>query len=242
METTHSQIELIVDGSPMRTFVARPAAVGKHPAVIVGQEAFGVNSHIKNICDRLAAEGYVAIAPELFHRTAEAGFHCAYTMYETARPHASATSVEGMAADLNAVYEFLQHDNCVRADQIGAIGFCMGGRFAFLANLELPIQVAVSYYGGGLPTLLPQVAEMHAPQLFIWGGLDKGISHEVVEEIVGAVRMAQKPYANLEISYAGHGFNCDEREAYNAEAAKEAWAITLAFLANRLKSASEQTV
>jgi carboxymethylenebutenolidase len=235
MSTGSETIALHVgDGSTMNAYVARPTGSGVHPGIIVGQEAFGVNSHIRSICERLANAGYFAIAPELYHRTAPTGATFGYNEFDIARPHAFGVTVEGAAADLRATYDYLLSDESVKKDSIGAIGFCMGGRMAFIANLELPLKAAVSFYGGGIPALLPRTSELHAPHLFVWAGLDKNITHEIREQVALAMTAAGKEFTSVVVSNAEHGFNCDERAAYNPAAANEAWAMTLAFLANRL--------
>ena len=117
---------------PMAAYVARPSAPGRHPGLIVFQEAYGVNSHIRNLTERFAAQGYVAIAPELFHRTAPAGFEGDYNDFPM--PHYRAVTNEAGEADIRAVYDWLSSSPKVRADQISSVGFCMGGRISFLAN------------------------------------------------------------------------------------------------------------
>ncbi|HYM21175.1 MAG TPA: dienelactone hydrolase family protein, partial [Candidatus Kapabacteria bacterium] len=146
MSVRHQQVVLTVsDGTTMGAYVTMPDDSAVHPGIIVFQEAFGVNSHIRNICDRLAEAGYVSIAPEMFHRTAAAGSEFSYTDFDAIRPHSSAMTVEGQTADAHAAYDWLRNQNNVEQGKIGTIGFCMGGRFSFLANLILPVQVSVSY-------------------------------------------------------------------------------------------------
>ena len=107
----------------------------------------------------------------------------------------------------------------------------MGGRISFLANASLPLRAAASYYGGGIaPALLDRAANLHAPMLFFWGGLDKHIPAEQRNAVIDAVRSAGKSYANVEFSDADHGFNCDERASYQPRAARQAWALLLEFL------------
>jgi carboxymethylenebutenolidase len=224
----------VADGTEMRAYTATPAATGAAPAIILLQEAFGVNGHIRNVADRLAQAGYVVIAPELFHRTAAPGFEISYSDFPSAAPHFQGITVEGLTADLQAAHAWLQAQGNVVADKIGSIGFCLGGRVSFLANAVLPLAAGVSYYGGGTHLLKDRAADLHAPHLFFWGGLDAHISKAQVAEVVEAVEAAKKPYINTVISYADHGFHCDERASYNPDAAKEAWALTLAFFQEKL--------
>ncbi|MBS1904926.1 MAG: dienelactone hydrolase family protein [Bacteroidetes bacterium] len=223
----------VTDGTAMQAYCAQPAGGPMRAGLIVGQEAYGVNSHIKNICDRLAGEGYVAIAPEFLHRTTGPGSVWTYTDFESARPHVMALTQETIAADLAATFHHLRSMSN-EPFPIGSIGFCMGGRVSFLANVTLPIVAGVSFYAGGMMPLLPRASEVHAPHLFVWGGLDKSITHEHVEAVAAAMKGAGKEFVSAEFSHAEHGFHCDERAAYNPRAATEAWALSMAFLRNRL--------
>ncbi len=223
------------DGPEMEAYVSMPEAKGPVPAVLVFQEAFGVNGHIRNVTDRIAKEGYVAITPELFHRTAPAGFECGYTDFAAAAPHFQALTPDALAADVMAAYDWLRTQPEVVKDKIGTIGFCLGGRVSFIANAAARFSACISYYGGGTGQLLDRVNNLQAPHLFFWGGLDKHIGQDQVDAVVAAMKNAEKPFINTVISYADHGFNCDEKPAYNPDAAKEAWAMSMAFLKNKFE-------
>lgn len=223
------------DGSTMRAYTAIPAK-NSHPApgMLVFQEAFGVNSHIREIAERFCAEGFVTIAPELYHRTGQ-GFESGYTDFESVRPHMQAVTTEGLEADIRASFQWLKSNPAVRPDHIVSIGFCMGGRVSFLANSILPLKASASFYGGGIaPGLIPRAADLHGPMLFFWGGLDKHIPREQTQSVAKALDEAGKPYINVDISYADHGFFCNERASYQPQAAREAQALTLAFFHNNL--------
>jgi carboxymethylenebutenolidase len=222
------------DQTELQAYTAFPPAAGLRPGLILLQEAFGVNHHIRSVAGRLAAAGYVVVAPELFHRTAAPGLEIAYNDFPSAAPHFAALTAEGLTADLQAAYAWLQRQPAVLVDKIGSIGFCLGGRVSFLANAVLPLTAAVSYYGGGTHLLKDRAPDLHAPHLFFWGGQDQHISKEQVAEVIGAVEAAGKPYINTVISYADHGFHCDERPSYHPQAAHEAWALTLAFFLEKL--------
>lgn len=229
----------VAEGSAMNAYVARPADGKVHPGLLVFQEAFGVNAHIRDVTERCARAGVVAIAPELFHRTVT-GFEGDYADFSSCMPHMKALTVEGMTQDIRAAYDWLLGDPQVRKDAIASIGFCMGGRASFLANATVPLQAAISFYGGGIaPALLPQVANLHATMLFFWGGRDKHIGAEQIRAVVDECKRLGKPYVNVEISDADHGFFCDARPSYNPVAAAQAWPLTLAFL-NTYTAAREQ--
>ncbi|QDA61527.1 dienelactone hydrolase family protein [Hymenobacter jejuensis] len=223
------------DNTQLNAYTAFPSTPGTYPGIILLQEAFGVNAHIRSVADRLAQEGFVVIAPELFHRTAAPGLEIPYSDFASAAPHFQGITPEGLTADLQASLAWLQAQDNVVADKIGSIGFCLGGRVSFLANAVLPLAAAVSYYGGGTHTLTDRAQDLHAPHLFFWGGLDKHISKEQIASVIQALDTAGKPYINTVISYADHGFHCDARPSYNPDAAKEAWALTLAFFNEKLR-------
>jgi carboxymethylenebutenolidase len=224
----------VSDGTEIDLYTAFPEGVGSYPAIIVIQEAFGVNQHIRKVAEEYCAAGYAVVSPDIFHRTGRL-LDLPYNDFSQVMPHYQAVTNEGLIADLKAAYDFLQQQDNVVKDKIGSVGFCLGGRVSFIANISLPLAAAVSYYGGGLELLADQASEMHAPHLFFWGGLDQHITPDKVDTIINAVKEAGKEYTNVVISYADHAFSCDERPNYNALATKEAWAHTLAFFDNRLK-------
>ncbi len=226
------KVELAVsDGTRMAAYVSRPEQGGPHSGLLLFQEAFGVNHHIRSVSDRFAAEGYVVIAPELFHRTAPPGFEGSYTDFPSLRVHYEAVTTETAEADLRSAYEWLSSNAKVKADEISSVGFCMGGRVSFLANSIVPLRSAVSFYGGGIaPGLLDRAAKLQAPSLLIWGGLDKSLTPEYRKAVTDALSAQQKVYVNVEFSRADHGFFCDERAAYEPHSARQAWVLTLEFL------------
>ncbi|HXP51603.1 MAG TPA: dienelactone hydrolase family protein, partial [Bacteroidia bacterium] len=169
-------------------------------------------------------------------RTAEAGLEIPYNVdFSLIMPHFQAMTPEGMAADVKAAYDWLQQQPSVKHDKIGSIGFCLGGRVSFLANATVPLSAAISFYGGRTDTLADRAKDLHAPQLFFWGGLDKHITPESIDTVINAVKKANKPYTNVVFSYADHAFHCDDRPAYNKQAASEAWALSMAFFKNNLQ-------
>jgi len=229
------------DGSRMQSYVVRPADAGRKPGLIVLQEAYGVNGHIRDVAARFAAQGFVVVAPELYHRT---GTHVEgrYDDFAAIGPHFNALTTDTLAADVRAAHTWLSSDPEVDDARIAAIGYCMGGRAAFLANTELPLAAAVSYYGGGIATqLLDRVSKLHGPQLLCWGGRDTHIPPEQTRAIDDALRAADKPYTTVTFGEAGHGFFCDQRSAYHPDVAAEAWALTIAFLARTTGIAAPRT-
>jgi len=235
MSTSSEYVTLSVDdGSIMRAYVARPAGKPRG-GLIVCQEIFGINSHIRSIADRFAKEGYLSIAPELFHRSGP-GFESGYDDLAPGIGHMQQLTDAGLAADIRAAFDWLQNATESKKLPTAAIGYCMGGRIATLAAMTVPIVCGVSYYGGGIapspfnPGLLDRLKEVNAPMLFFWGGLDGFIKPEHVKMVTDGMRAANKPFANVEFSDADHGFFCDVRGSYNANAASQAWPMTLAYL------------
>jgi carboxymethylenebutenolidase len=225
----------VADGSTMSAYTAIPAGAGHFSGLLLFQEAFGVNHHIRDLAERFAREGFVTIAPELYHRTAPPGFEVKYTDFAAIKPHMQALTEKGLADDVCAAADWLSQQRQVRAGDLAAIGHCLGGRVAWIANSILPLKAAVSYYGGGIaPDLVKRAPSLSGPMLFFWGGLDKHIPAEQVNAVLAGLQQAGKPYTNVVISDADHGFFCDERASFNPVAARNAWALTLSFLRDRL--------
>ncbi len=225
----------VSDGTTMAAYVARPRTEGKHPGILVFQEAFGVNAYIRDVTERFAKEGFTAIAPELFHRTG-AGFEGSYTDFAGVQPHTTKLTNEGLETDIKAAYEWLKKDSQTDPQKIFSVGFCMGGRVSFFADTILPLSASVSFYGGGIAQgLLDRARNIHGPILLFWGGLDKHILPEHVRAVEDALRAAGKEFGNVTFSYADHGFFCDQRASYNELASKQAWPMALEFLRYHLK-------
>jgi len=230
----------VSDGSAMPAYVARPTSTGPHPGLLVFQEAFGVNAHIKDLAERFARAGYTAIAPALFHRT-DPSFEGLYTDFGPVMPHLTALTDAGQTADILAAYKWLTTTGGATA--VASTGYCMGGRASFLASAVLPLKASVSYYGGGIapseppmfPSLLDKAASLHGPILLFWGGLDAHVGPDQVRATEDALKAAKKNYAQVVFSNADHGFFCDARASYNPDAARQAWALTLEFLATYVK-------
>jgi carboxymethylenebutenolidase len=234
----------VSDGTEMRAYVSHPEG-RPAGAMLVFQEIFGINSHIRDITGRFAKQGYLSVAPELFHRFAP-GFECGYSEAEVqvGIQHLGKMTPAGLEADIRAAFDWVQTQG---APPTGAIGYCMGGRCAFLAGLITPLACAVSYYGGGIapyqfgPGLIDRAAELKAPILLFWGGKDYMIPPEAVQSVTGALRSAKKTFASVEFSWADHGFFCDARPNYDAAASAQAWPLTLAFLESNFAGRAKGT-
>ena len=150
----------------MRAWVARPDGQPPARGLLVFQEAFGVNPHIRDVTERFANAGFLAIAPDLFHRTAP-GFEGSYTDFPAAMPHLQAITVPGLEADVRAAYGWLERAGV--AGNAAAVGYCFGGRVAFVANTTVPLKAAASYYGGNIPPLLGRAGHLAGPDAVLLG-------------------------------------------------------------------------
>jgi carboxymethylenebutenolidase len=228
----------VQDGTETRAFIARPSGAGPHPGLLMIMEALGVNSQIRGVARRYAEQGFLVIAPDVFHR-AEAGFESSVMDWERLMPLIKSLTTESLVLDTRAAHAWLASQPNVDRSKIAAVGFCLGGRAAYLANSELPLAASISYYGGGIAQhLLDRAPTLHGPQLLFWGGKDANITPEHTRAVVDALRAAGKSFVNVEFSDANHGFfNEQVADRYNAFAAAESWAIAVRFLRDSLKLA-----
>ena len=195
-------------------------------AVVVIQEIFGVNHHIRSVCDRLAAEGYVAIAPSIFDRI-QPNFQSGYSPDEIAEARKFVANPDwpAMLRDTQAAI-----DAAAAAGPVGIIGFCLGGSIAFAAATKLSgLCAAVGYYGGAIARFADD--KPRVPVQLHFGEKDAGIPLSDVETI-----KSKRPEVEVFI-YPGaqHGFHCDERASYDKQSADIAWPRSLAFFAKHLK-------
>jgi carboxymethylenebutenolidase len=243
-------IEIDVAGSPMQAYLVKPEGEGPWPAVIVLMEIFGVNSHIRSVTERIAAEGYVAIAPNYYHRTTS-NLELGYSErdVETGRDHKEQTTREGLLVDLRAVIQLLQECQDVSLkDKIGCIGFCFGGHVAYIAASMKEIAASICFYPGGVATTSPgggeptvaHTREIQAEVLCLFGEEDPLISHEETVTIEQALRQAGVKHEIIRYSNTGHGFFCDQRPDFDASAAEDAW-IRVKSLLNRVLYAQKVT-
>jgi carboxymethylenebutenolidase len=240
MDVTGSAVQLNTSDGKMDAYVAQPKNGGNFPGVVVIQEAFGVNDHIKKVTDRIAAEGYVAIAPDIYHRESER------IIPYSEMPKAIAALqrvVDGKAMeDVGAAIAHLKSQNNVKSGSVGVIGFCMGGRLTYLAAAHHAndVKCAVPFYGGGIPmgnpSPLSRTKEIKCPMYLFFGAKDQLIPKEHVDQIKAELTANKVPFQLEVYPDAGHGFFCDDRAmSYNEGAAKDAWDKTKAFFAQHRK-------
>jgi carboxymethylenebutenolidase len=225
-------------------YLASPIDTEIHPAIIVIQEIFGVNDHIRDVTRRIAREGYIAIAPAIYQRFAP-GFETGYTIedIQIGRQYKDQTKAVELISDIQATIDYLYSLPQVKKDGVGTIGFCFGGHVVYLVSTLEDIKVSASFYGAGITTGTPGGGEPTVtvtPQIkgtiyAFFGRLDASIPKNQVDEIETELTRYQVPHRVFCYENADHGFFCDQRASYNANAAHSAWDHVLE-LFNLLKS------
>ena len=235
IKTSSSQVTT-PDGT-MPVYIAEPAAAGRHPAVIVVMEAFGLNKHIEDVTRRIASEGYVALAPDVYWRSLPDN-KVGYDELPKAIGLMQKLDDRKIVADIGAALDFLGKKANVNAARIGITGFCMGGRISFLVAAELPDRIAASapFYGGGIAGLLPKADRIKAPLHLFFGERDAFIPQDQVKAIDAKLRELKKTYKLDNYTGADHGFFCNDRPSYNEKAATDAWGKLVAFFRQSLGS------
>jgi carboxymethylenebutenolidase len=212
------------DGHALSAYVARPTS-DPVAALVVIQEIFGVNPHIRSVADAYAKDGFLAVAPALFDRI-QPGIELAYEGpdMQTARSLIPKLDPEKALTDVAAAIDYA---SSATGKKVGVIGYCFGGTIAWLAATRLHPAAAVGYYGGRIANYADETPT--APVMLHFGRQDAHIPAEEVEKI-------QAAHSEVEIHWydAGHGFNCDARASYNPAAAKEARQRSLSFLQHHL--------
>lgn len=217
------------DGAKVPAYVAQPSGKPKG-GVVVLQEIFGVNPHIRNVADGYAAEGYLAVAPATFHRV-KAGVELGYTQEDMTAGFGLKTAVEGLSGqgvmpDIQAAI-----DHAAQAGKVGIVGYCWGGLLTWRSACLLKgLSAAAPYYGGGVTSPEESARKPGVPVLAHFGERDHWIPMDTVE----AFRQAH-PEVEVHVYAADHGFNCDQRGSWDAPSAQLARERTLAFFAQHLR-------
>jgi carboxymethylenebutenolidase len=227
-------------GGSMGLYEAEPQGAARG-AIVVLQEAFGVNDHIEDVCGRLAAEGYLAVAPHLFHRSGDAVID--YEDMQTVVEHMMQLSADGLEADLDATLGHLAGAGFA-APRVGVVGFCMGGSVSLLAAARHSLGAAVTFYGGGvaegrfgMPALVELAPKLQTPWLGLFGDQDQTIPVEQIEALRTAAASASVPTEIVRYADAEHGFHCDVRSSYHEASAKDAWTRALQWFDTYLSKA-----
>ena len=216
----------------MDAYLALPPG-GSGPGLLLLQEIFGVNPHIRTLAEQYALAGFVVLAPDVFWRQAPR-VELGYGADDRQRGVALAGALQApeVLVDLQATVAALRARPEVGGAKVGVIGFCMGGRLAYTAAALTDVDAAVSYYGGGIAGQLALASQVTCPIQFHFAGTDNHIPPEAVAAVREA--FAGKPAEIFEYPGSHHGFNCWARASYHAPSSALALGRSLAFLAQRL--------
>jgi len=236
MPSSSKSSSLVMDA--FAVFPDKPKTQGKVRAVVLIQEAFGVNSHMRALCHKFAEQGYIAISPELFHRSGR-GLEFSYDDFAKVMPVFSKLKNDEILEDLGATFSFLEKSHHVTSQQTAVIGYCMGGLVAMMSATHQPIATAIPYYGGGMVSaregiamapILHQIRNIECPVLLFFGGADKHIPIEDIQKVEAELTAHHKTFECIVYPGADHGFSNDERSSYHPEATQKAWDKTLDWL------------
>ncbi|MFP4134380.1 MAG: dienelactone hydrolase family protein [Halothece sp.] len=213
-------------------YLAQPSTQGTYPGVIVIQEVFGVNDHIKDVTRRLAQEGYIAIAPAIYQRQAPS-FAVGYTAeeLEEGRKYKEQTKASELLNDIQTAINYLKSLPQCQGNGFGCIGFCFGGHVAYLAATLPDIQATASFYGAGIVTETPgggeptitRTKDIQGTIYAFFGTADPLIPLDQVDQIEAELKKHNIPHRIFRYDGADHGFFCDQRASYQPSAAQDAW-------------------
>ena len=226
-------IEIASDSVQIDAYLAKPQESGSYPGIVVLQEIFGVNDHIQEVTERIAKEGYIAIAPALFQRQAP-GFATGYTPEDikVGKDYAwGQTKAPELFKDIQSAIDYLKTLPEIKKDAFGCTGFCFGGHVAYLAASLNDIKATASFYGarittgvpgGGKPTI-NVTSEIKGMLYAFFGMEDSSIPTEQVDQIEAELNKYRVKSRVFRYQNANHGFFCDHRASYNPQAAADAW-------------------
>ena len=237
------------DGFALPAYVARPEGEGPFPVVIVASEIFGVHDYIRDVCRRLAKQGYAAIAPAFFNRVEDPA---PLADMQRIMQIVSAAGYEQVMGDIAATLDWASQQLWANSDKVGITGFCWGGKVVWQACARFAaIDAGVAWYGrlapapdaspaqvsAGQPWPVDVAADLKAPVLGLYGGRDQGIPLASVEQMRQALARAGQTGSEIVVyDDAPHGFHADYRASYVAADAKDGWDRLTALFASKLKS------
>lgn len=239
---THTADVPMGDGSTMGGYVARPTSPTPQAGVIVAGELFGISAHVRDVCEHLAAFGYLALAPDLYHRTAPS-VELAHDLAgrERGMQLLAQLTREHALEDVRAAIEYLEAHACRR---IGMVGLSLGGHIAYLAATEYDLAAVAVLYGGWISTTeiplsrpeppIARTGQIAARMLILVGEEDHIVPAEDREAIAAALTSAGVRHQLIEYADTPHGFLCDRRDSYRPDAACDAWQKLKAVLEDEL--------
>ncbi|MDB9446487.1 dienelactone hydrolase family protein [Anabaena sp. CS-542/02] len=228
-----AKLRISQDNLQISAYLAQPQARGSYSGVVVLQEIFGVNVHIREVTERIAKQGYVAIAPALFQRQAP-DFETGYTPedIEIGRKYAwKQTQASELLRDIQSAIDYLKTLPHLKPDSFGCIGFCFGGHVAYLAATLPDIKATASFYGAGITTRTPgggaptitRTTDIRGTIYTFFGLEDVSIPAPEVDEIAGELEKYKISHRVFRYDGSEHGFFCNHRASYNPKAAADAW-------------------
>lgn len=227
--------DLLIDA-----YLATPIGSGSFPGIIVLQEIFGVNSHIRDVTERIAKQGYIAIAPSLYQRQAP-GYEAGYAPedIQQGRIYKEQTTASQLLSDIQAAISYLKQVPQIK-HSFGCIGFCFGGHVAYLAATLPDISATASFYGAGITTFTPgggeatitRIKDISGTIYLFFGMEDASIPVSQVDEIEATLEQQGITHQAFRYSSADRGFFCDRRASYNSKAAVNAWQQALELFAH----------
>lgn len=226
-------VKLSQDNLQISAYLAQPQAPGSYPGVVVLQEIFGVNAHIREVTERIAQSGYIAIAPALFQRQAP-DFETGYTpeAVEIGKEYAwQQTQATELLSDIQSAIDYLKTLPQVKPDSFGCIGFCFGGHVAYLAATLPDMKATASFYGAGITTRTPGggaptinlTPDIKGTIYAFFGLEDASIPAPQIDQISAELEKYTIPHRVFRYDGADHGFFCNHRASYNPKAAADAW-------------------
>ncbi|MDJ0728447.1 MAG: dienelactone hydrolase family protein [Crocosphaera sp.] len=233
LDITTEAVLIENNGLNIDSYLAMPKEDGVFPAVIVIQEIFGVNDHIRDVSRRFAQQGYVAISPAIYQRLAP-GFETGYTpeSIDIGRKYKNQTKASELLSDIQATIDYLYTLPQVKKTGVGTIGFCFGGHVVYLVSTLPDIKATASFYGAGIANWKPGeegkatvecTPDIKGKLYAFFGTEDASIPQEQVDMIETTLRDNHIPHQVFRYEGAEHGFFCDQRGSYNSEAAQDAW-------------------
>lgn len=231
VEIQSNRVKIPNGSLEIESYLATPTT-GVYPGIIVIQEIFGVNSHIRDITDRIAQLGYVAIAPAIYQRIAP-GFEAGYSEadLEEGRKYKNQTQADQLLGDIRATIDYLYSLPQVKAEGVGTIGFCFGGHVVYLTATLPQVKAAACFYGAGIVDWCPGDGKPtieRTPQIKgrlygFFGTEDPLIPLADVDKVEAALQQAGVDHRIFRYEGATHGFMCDQRDSYNETVAQAAW-------------------
>jgi len=234
MSIKTEQVRISGAGGEYGGYLAVPEGRKSAPGIVVIQEIFGVNAHMKDVTERFAHNGYVALAPDIFWRT-EPGLELGYTPDDIARGREikGGLDTDALVEDIKGAFATLRARPECQGRKVGITGYCFGGFVAYLAACRLDPDASSAFYGGGIGASLDEAGGISTPIQFHFGAVDPGIPMSEIDQI--KAKVAGKSDAEVFVyDDADHGFHCDHRGSYQQKAAHTAYARTLSLFAEHL--------